>query len=354
MAETIEWITNEKRIRVVPPKNPKKITGTRLASILGLNPWSTPFEVWCAIMRVYEKPFEETIYTAAGKVIEPKQAEYAAQHYFWRIIKSPTDIFGENYFKKTRGDFYHDRTALGGMWDYLFVDKDGNPTGVLEMKTTKRAEDWEKDIPEYYALQAALYAYLLGVDDVFMVASFLEQNDYKDPSKFVCTTDNTIVRPFRVSERYPDFERVIQTAKRWWKKHVEGGISPIYDEAKDADILKELRTNSLTPDTDLSELIAEAEDLKAKLDEQYALIEGDEKRYKVVTDMLKQAAINQFRAGDERVFLEGKKYTWEVSKYTQSRVDTKALKDDGLYEKYSRSTDNYKLTQKERNEEDVH
>ena len=348
MAKTIEWLTDEKRIKVVPPKNPKKITGTRFAAIMGLNPWLTPFEVWCAIMRVYEKPFEETIYTAAGKVIEPKQAEFVAQQHFWRHLKSPTDEFGEDYFKKTRGDFFPYRKMLGGMWDYLFVGKDGEPTAVLEMKTTKRAEDWEKDIPEYYALQAALYAYLLGVDDVFMVASFLEQSDYKDPSKFVCSTDNTIIRHFQLSERYPDFHRSIQMAQKWWERHVLTGISPIYDEAKDADILKELRTNSLTPDTNISELVAEAELLKAKLDAHYALIADDEARYKAVTDMIKQAAVGQFRDGDTTVTMEGGRYTWEVSKYSQTRVDTKALKSDGLYDKYAKISDVYKLTQKER------
>ena len=39
----MEWL--EDRIRIIPPKNPKKLTATRFATILGLNPWSTPFEV---------------------------------------------------------------------------------------------------------------------------------------------------------------------------------------------------------------------------------------------------------------------------------------------------------------------
>ena len=51
----------------------KKITGTRFAAIMGLNKWTTPFNAWCAITRTYEEPFEDTIYTVAGKTIEPKQ-----------------------------------------------------------------------------------------------------------------------------------------------------------------------------------------------------------------------------------------------------------------------------------------
>ena len=200
----MKWL--EDRIKVIPPKNPKKLTATRFATILGLNPWSTPFEVWCEITRTYAKPFEDTKYTVAGKTIEPKQAAYMKSSYFMTDLVSPTDLYGENYFKRTRGDFFSEQAVLGGMWDYLRMTS-GTPTAVLEMKTTKRAEDWSADIPEYYALQAVLYAYLLGVDDVIMVASFLSEKDYDHPENYVCTIHNTITRPFKVSERYPHFER---------------------------------------------------------------------------------------------------------------------------------------------------
>ena len=43
--------------RLPLPREPRKITGT-FATILGLNPWSTAFEMWCAITKTYEKPFE--------------------------------------------------------------------------------------------------------------------------------------------------------------------------------------------------------------------------------------------------------------------------------------------------------
>lgn len=37
-----------KQIKIEPPKNPKKITGTRFASVLGLDKWNTDFKTWCA------------------------------------------------------------------------------------------------------------------------------------------------------------------------------------------------------------------------------------------------------------------------------------------------------------------
>ena len=40
----IKWLEGN-RIQIAPPKRTKKITGTRFATILGLNPWSTAFEM---------------------------------------------------------------------------------------------------------------------------------------------------------------------------------------------------------------------------------------------------------------------------------------------------------------------
>ena len=153
----IKWL-EDNRLQIAPPKRTKKITGTRFATILGLNPWSTEFEMWCAITKTFELPFEDTIYTKAGKTIEPKQAEYMKKSYGMDLI-TPTDRYGEDYFNKTWGDFFPENKHLGGMWDFLGVDENGEVDTVLEMKTTKRIEDWQNDAPEYYALQAALYAW---------------------------------------------------------------------------------------------------------------------------------------------------------------------------------------------------
>lgn len=344
----MEWLDGNK-IQIIPPKRPKKLTGTRFATILGLNPWSTPFEIWCEVTRTYQKPFEDTIYTIAGKTIEPKQAEYMKQTYFMSNLVTPTDIWGKDYFRQTYGDFFRESPVLGGMWDYLLYGKDGKPTTVLEMKTSKRVEDWKDDIPEYYALQAALYAYLLGVEEVIMVASFLEPKDYDAPEKFVCSGENTITRPFKVSERYPDFEKkYVKPALKWWKDYVESGISPAFDERKDAEILKALRTNNLSPETDMAALVKEAEDLKDTMERILAHegIPDMEKRYKVVTDMIKKAAIAQFRDGDKKVSIAGSAYNWEVSRTSTTKIDKDAMKADGILAKYTTTEDSYRISPK--------
>lgn len=338
----MQWLKDD-RIKIDPPLKTKKITGTRFATILGLNPWSTEFEMFCAVTKTYEAPFEDTVYTKAGKTIEPKQAEYMKNSYGMDII-SPTDVWGKDYFKKTWGDFFPDSKHLGGMWDYLLKGEDGKTEAVLEMKTTKRAEDWKDDVPEYYALQAALYAYLLGVDDVIMVASFLEEKDYDNPDGFVPSAKNTITVEFKVSERYPDFKEKVARVEKWWNDHVVTGISPQFDEKRDAEILKALRTSTLSPNTDIKALIDEGEKLKKEIDDVESSITDKEKRLKAINDIIKQKAVEEFKDGDNKVEVKGEKYTWVVSRSERVDIDRAALENDGLLDKYSKTSETYRLT----------
>lgn len=251
----LQW-NDDGTVSVDPPKRPKKMTGTRFASVLGLNRWSTPFQMWCEITGAQRMPFEDTIYTVAGKAIEPKQIAYMREAYAMDDLIDPTDVWGPDFFKKTWGNFFS-HPVLGGMWDSLLVsgEWDKTPEGlagateaVLEFKTTKRAEDWVDGPPEYYALQAALYAWLLDCDDVILVVTILGDGDYEHPEEFVVSAANTTPYPFKISERYPDFEeRYVEPALAWWREHVETGESPAFDERADAEYLKEMRNASLNP-----------------------------------------------------------------------------------------------------------
>lgn len=345
---SVIW-TDDRRLSITPPKKPKKITGTRLGAILGVNPWASAFEAWCAITRTWEEPFEDTKYTIAGKTIEPKQAKYIEDNYYVNLL-SPTDKYGKDYFKKTYGDFFKDEPIFGGMWDYLLLNEEGDVDGVLEMKTTKRSEDWKDGVPEYYALQAALYAYLLHVDNVYMVASFLEEKDYEDPSAYECTPKNTTVIAFKVSDRYPDFAETMGKVEEWWEKFVLGGISPQYDEKKDADALAALRKNTVSPETELSELIEEAGRLTGEINEVTASIAALEKRLSKLKEMIKTILTEKFRDGDTKVEAKQGKYTFTLSKQPTTTIDKKALEEDGLLSKYTVNNVQYRLTMTEEKE----
>ena len=345
----MEFIENN-RIKVDPPKKPKKLTATRFATIMGLNAWSTPFSAWCEMTRTYEEPFEDSIYTIAGKVIEPKICKYLRDRYFMDI-KSPTDVYGADYFKKTWGDFFPNVEGLGGMWDFLGDDF------VVEVKTTKRAEDWKgvdgkPEPPIYYKLQAALYAYLLGFDDVVMTCSFLEAKDYEDPEAFVPTVNNTVVIEFKVSEAFPTFrDSYIEPALKFWRENVLTGISPEYDEKKDAEILKVLRKNTVEPtDAEITKLLKEGDRLKAQIDKAKDKISEKEKRLKEIDDQVKAYLKTQFREGDKYTEVNGTSYTWTLTKSDRKSFDTDGLKAEApdLFKKYDKAkvSTTYTLTRK--------
>jgi hypothetical protein len=257
-------------------------------------------------------------------------------------IKSPEDVYGKDYFKKTWGDFFPDSEGLGGMWDFLGDDF------VVEVKTTKRVEDWKgvdgkPEPPIYYKLQASLYAYLLGFDDVVMTCSFLQDKDYANPEAFVPSVDNTVVIEFKVSEAFPTFkETYVEPAMRFWRENVLTGISPTFDERKDADILKVLRKNVVEPgDKDIAKLIAEADKLQESIDKAEAKLDEKKKRLKEIDDQVKKYMGTQFRDGDKKVEISGKKYTWTLSKSERNSLDSTALKKElpDVFGKYQKKTE---------------
>lgn len=340
------YIIKDKHVELTTlPKKNKKLTATRFATIMGLNAWSSPFSAWCEMTRTYEEPFEDSIYTIAGKVIEPKICDYLRDRYFMDI-KSPTDVYGPDYFKKTWGDFFPDVEALGGMWDFLGDDF------VVEVKTTKRVEDWRGidgnvEPPIYYKLQASLYAYLLGFDNVVMTCSFLQDKDYANPDNFVPTVDNTVVIEFKLSEAFPTFkETYIDPAMKFWRDHVLTGISPDFDEKKDADILKVLRKNVTEPtDKEISKLMAEADRLRASIDKTEARIKDKKDRLKEIETTVKDSMKSQFRDGDKKVEIAGKKYTWTLSKSQRNSLDSTKLKKElpDVFKKYTKTSEVYSL-----------
>ena len=353
----VKWIGST--ISVEPTKKPKKITGTHFPTIIGVNPFATDFEVWCRCTRTYEIPFEGNKYTNAGQVIEPKVFDFLRTSMgFGSRLVTPEDVYGKDHFKKTWGDFYPNVPIFGGMWDALIKDENGNIEYVVEIKTVQvdgrsgSLEDRWKDgeAPHYQALQAALYAYLLGIDKVLMVAVALEdkKGDYEHPEQVVPSyaNGNVYIDEFKVSERYPNFDMYIEKATAWWNSHVLSGNSPEYDEKKDAEILKALRTNTVDVQ-DLSYLFCRAETLKREIEEVTATIASKEKELKTILEEIKKVALVQFREGDTKVSMKGDKYEWVLSKTTSTEIDKGSLEADGLLEKYTKSKTSYRLTTSE-------
>lgn len=221
-------------IEIEPIDKPKKITATKLPQILGIGTsamYTTPFQVWCDIMRVYAKPFTENKFTTAGKHIEPKQLEHFKNKYDLKNLITPEDRYGMRY--QYMWDFFPDEKIFGGKWDSLTIDlKDGTTRRIIECKTAqdKKRKDWAEGIPADYLVQAELYAYLMGVDGITFLTTFLQPEDYDNPEKFVCDDTNTIITQAKLSDDTRFEETIIKPAVMWWNNHVVTGISPKFNE----------------------------------------------------------------------------------------------------------------------------
>ena len=351
----IKWM--EDYIRVPPPKKPKKISGTHFPTVLGSDPWKTPFEAWCKSTRTWEPVFEGNKYTVAGQTIEPKVFDFLRESMgFGDRVVIPEDVYGKDHFKKTRGDFFPNSKIFSGMWDCLIRDDNGNIEYVVEIKTVQvdgrsgnLEERWKDgEAPHYQALQASLYAYLLGVDKVLMVAVALENSkgDYENPEQVIPSfaNGNVYIDEFKVSERYPNFDLYIAQAEKWWNTYVITGESPVFDEKKDAEILKALRTNNVEVETDIAKLIEDAEALKYEIDTITESLVESEKRLKSITEKIKQYATEQFRDGDNKVSIKGKSYEFILSKTNSTEIDKEQLEVDGLLEKYTKQKISLRLT----------
>lgn len=337
------------QIQVDVPKKPKKITGTRFGAVLGKSPWDTPFSVWCVCTRTYEEPYEETKYTLAGKAIEPLQRAYLRDELFFDGLKGPQDIYGEDPMKATWGDFFHDEPIFGGMWDAVQYGDDGSLQSVVEFKTTKRAEDWANgSCPEYYALQVALYAFCLHIEQCHLVASFLEDSDYDHPEKFVPSPSNTHIISFKLHERYPNFEQMVTEAVKFWNEHVATGLSPEFDISRksDKEILDVLRSSNVNPDTDVQKLLTEWEENKIAIDAVEATIADKAERNEAIEKMIAEILKGSLKEGDKKATLGDSKYQFVYSLSTSSAIDKDKLKIDGILERYQTTKEVWRLTKK--------
>lgn len=228
---TNNYIIEDNRVRrIVPPTRTLKITGTRFPAVLGLNPFKTPFEAWCELIRIAKRKFTETTKLKAGRVIEKSLLESLKAEYPNRSLKSPEeawDLTGDGY------DFFPNWPVFGGKWDGIGVNT------IVELKTTaaKNLRYWARGVPEQHILQAALYAYLSHCDKIIIACSFIPDDAYDRPDSFRpefgknIGDGNSYYREFSVHDIFPDFsQNQLRKAKDFWDCHITTGLSPEFTD----------------------------------------------------------------------------------------------------------------------------
>jgi hypothetical protein len=122
----------------------------------------------------------------------------------------------------------------------------------------------------------------------------------------------------------------------------------MYDEKRDADIIKALRTNTVEiTDLSFNEMLYKAEELKTEIDEVQSTLTDKSKELKKILDDIKKYAATQFREGDNKVSFKGKRFEFSLSLSQSTELDTEKLIQDfgeSFLETYTKTKTSYRLT----------
>lgn len=232
----------------------KKITGSRLASVLDLSDYTSSVKTWCMMVGIYSEPMDPLL-SEVGCVIEPKIKDY---------VEQVTGIKYKQYVPtEVRFDVFKDNPIFGGIPDgeplntkhqidysnapmleikttsidsflykkenNLFVlQKDDNNHPIVKSVGTKRAKWFSADgnviIPNEYKFQLGLYCYLRHISNGLFAVCFLKTDDYINPK--ACNVNDREVQLVQFNVNLDHFAYWINQAEDWYKKYIPTGISP--------------------------------------------------------------------------------------------------------------------------------
>lgn len=225
------------------------IGSSEVATIVGLNPWETPYQLWRRKVGL-DAPKQENFAMKAGHYLED------AVSLFWQ------DETGQQVIKSSAGDWIirdDERPYLQVSPDrtYWLIDMPHNNDnkGILEIKTTQKTID-EDDIPKHWFCQVI---YQLGVAGYqYGSLAWLTQGrefGYKDLA-FV-----------------PDFFAwLVEEVDKFWFDNIQGKQEPTAANVQDILLKYNRHTDGKIVEVN-DEIFAAYQDLKAVKDELAAIEE---------------------------------------------------------------------------------
>lgn len=188
----------------------KGIGSSEVGTILGVNPWETPYQLWRRKKGI-DAPVEENEAMRAGRILETAVASFFEEESGRRIIKSSQ---GDWLAVDRERDFLRvspDRT-------YWLEGKHSNDNkGIVECKTTQLDIDADS-LPKHWFCQLQ---YQLGV------------MGYRQGSLAWLTRGRRF--GYRDFDFDPDFyAAMVQYLERFWKDYIVGDLEPDYATIDDA------------------------------------------------------------------------------------------------------------------------
>lgn len=263
------------------------IGASEAASVLGLNPYRTPLEVW-----MQKKGLVENIETPAmrlGTRLEPVIAEMYQEVSGRELVLSPT--------------LFYKNPVIFGTPDRIVK---GMSKGV-EIKTanTRMSDQWGEDgtdeVPQYYLIQCILCMAVTGFPE-WDVAVLLGGQDFRIYS---------ILRDIDLENS------IIEKLLEWWETYIVGNREPDIDSSRScADYLAIKYPKNFKP---LKEADADTEKLIQRLAEVRYSLKSYEEQEEAIKNLLK----NYIGDAEGVQGLSGK-CTWKATKDTK-QTDYQAI-----------------------------
>lgn len=268
------------------------IGSSEVATIVGLNPFETPYQLWRRKMGI-DAPIEENFAMRAGHILEPAVAK------FWE------DATGREVDLSSEGDWLivdDAKPFLRVSPDRLYwLDDTHTATGILECKTTQKTIDAD-DLPKHWFCQVQ---YQLGV-------ARIEQGSigWLTQGREFGYQDLRLVTDF--------FEWLIDEVERFWIDNFVNGKEPAQTSVKD--VLLKYNRHTDGKILEVGEDVVRAYDELKEIRRDLAVLEERKLRCE---DKIKLAF-----ADAEAISYGGQTIATFKSPRPSVKFDTKAFRDD--------------------------
>ena len=241
-----------------------KVTGTSIAGILGLSPWSTPFQVACALLGLGREDISKKPEVLVGQALESEIIEYAGKTYGkYGLFMSADEIYEKRAgdHDSWESDFNDD--VFAGHVDGIVMRDDANY--ILEVKTSKNYESWKDGVPEYYYWQVALYnEFIAQQDKAYVVLGMTSEATMKDVNSWVA--NEKTVGMFEMPIDRAEVQEKMAVIRQWYADYIEKGITPDHDPTNPKDVALYDHLVNITLDVgDIGELIDQLADVDTRI-----------------------------------------------------------------------------------------
>ncbi|MET8334425.1 YqaJ viral recombinase family protein [Streptosporangium canum] len=145
-----------------------RLSGSRMAAVLGLSPWESPYSTWCEMAGLVQ-PDEQTKEQSRGHYLEPAIAAwFADQHPEFVVAEAGTYVHRDRPQHLANPDRLVRQNPIPNAVGWFDVEC----SALLEIKTDADGSAWGEpgtdQIPVYYRTQVQWYLDVLGLKRAYI------------------------------------------------------------------------------------------------------------------------------------------------------------------------------------------